>query len=119
MHNNREPLWIAMSDLWLDQDLTDDSLKYIAKVVRESGLSEAELDQVFLYELAPFLGFNHLTVTGVWAGFDPDWVCEQARIRQTKYRWRDRMCSFIGLTTYAAKPDWQKVKALVFDVHNS
>lgn len=115
MSITREQLWIAMSDLWLDQDLQDYQLQSIASVVRESGLSEDELDKIFELELAPFLGMNNLTPAGEWAGFDEAWVCEQARKRHTKYRLRDRIGATLGITTYAARPSWNRVKAMVFE----
>ncbi len=114
MTQTRKQLWIAMSDLWLDQDLEAYQLQSIADVVRESGLDEPELDKIFALELAPFLGANHLTATGVWDGFDRQWVCQQARIRYTRYRWRDRVSAALGITTYAARPYWNRVKAMAF-----
>lgn len=103
-----------MSDLWLDQDLEDYQLQYIATVVRQSGLDAKALDEVFALELAPFLGANNLTAVGVWDGFDQQWVCEQAQIRHAKYRWRDRISAALGVTTYAARPYWNRVKAMAF-----
>lgn len=114
MTKTREQLWIAMSDLWLDQDLHEYQLEYIASVVRDSDLDEAELDDVFVLELAPFLGVNNMSVAGEWAGFDEEWVCEQARIRHAKYRRRDRFWAALGLTTYAARPSWERVKEIAF-----
>ena len=110
--NDRKQLWIAMSDLWLDSELSEEWLRQIAEVVAGSGLDEDELDQVFKYELAPFLGGNHLITAGEWQGFDPQWVCEQAKVRQGKFRLMERLASFIGLTTYAARPEWRRVKQI-------
>ena len=114
MAKAREQLWIAMSDLWLDQDLEEYQLQSIANVMRGSDLDEQELDDVFALELAPFLGANHLATIGVWDSFDQQWVCEQAQIRYTKYRWRDRVSAAFGVTTYAARPYWNRIKAMAF-----
>ena len=111
----RKRLWIVMSDLWLDQELTKRDLDYIAQAVRDSGLSTAELDKIFELELAPFLGLNHLTPLGVWTGFNPDWVCEKAQERFSKYRLRDRIFARLGITTYAARPSWERVKTIAFE----
>lgn len=101
-----------MSALWLDSELSDEWLQQIAEVVAGSGLGEAELDEVFKYELAPFLGGNHLASAGEWQGFDPRWVCEQAKLRQGKFRPLERLAALTGLTTYAARAEWRRVKQI-------
>ncbi|ETW98011.1 MAG: hypothetical protein ETSY1_20500 [Candidatus Entotheonella factor] len=113
MQRSREELWVAMSDLWLDTELSEDRLDEIATVVRDSGLSREELEAVFETELAPFLGLNGLTVAGVWDGFDPDWVCQQAR-RHSRRSLFARFLAKLGVTTYGARPAWNKVMALAF-----
>ena len=111
---SRKALWIAMSELWLDNELGDSDIDLIADAVRASRLGEAELDAIFAYELAPFLGPNHLSVAGEWAGFDPDWVCEEAAKRYGRPRWRDRIAARLGITTFGARPEWERVKERVF-----
>ena len=103
-----------MSSLWLDTELSDEVLSQIATALRESKLDREELEEVFRYELAPFLGSNHLSVAGEWSGFDPDWICEQAEKRHEKRRFIDRLSSSVGLTTYAARPAWNRVLELAF-----
>ena len=103
-----------MSDLWLDTELSEERLTQIAAVVRRSGLKRAELEDVFALELAPFLGANLWVTAGEWTGFDPEWVCAQARARKGKYRFRHRVLAALGLTTYAARPAWNRVKQIAF-----
>ena len=103
-----------MSDLWLDTELSDERLAEIAAVVQQSGLSHAELEDVFTLELAPFLGANLWATAGEWAGFDPTWVCAQARARKGNYRFRHRVLAALGLTTYGARPAWNRVKQIAF-----
>lgn len=114
MNAAREQLWVAMSDLWLDTELPEERLAQIADVVRRSGLNRAELDSVFENELAPFLGANHLQTAGEWEGFDPAWVCEEARRRTGRPSLVARLSAGLGLTTHAARPAWKKVLALAF-----
>jgi hypothetical protein len=111
----KEELWIAMSALWLDNEVNDAALKQIACVVAKSGLSRTELDKVFELELAPSLGANHLSAAGEWTSFDPTWVCEQAQGYENGYRLFPRILAFLGITTYAARPYWNRVKELAFD----
>jgi hypothetical protein len=110
----REELWVAMSDLWLDTELPEERLAEIAGIVRKSGLSRAELESVFESELAPILGANTLAPAGEWAGFDPAWVCEQARRRVGRRSFSARLLARLGVTTYAARPAWKRVISLAF-----
>jgi hypothetical protein len=104
-----------MSILWLDTELEEEHHLYIAEAVRRSGLSRAELEDVFELELAPFLGPNHLQIAGEWDEFPPDWVCEMAERQRRKSRLWPRFLAKTGLSTYAARPDWESVKSIVFD----
>ena len=75
----REQLWIALSDLWLDTELSPARVEAIAAVVRASRRTRSEVEDVLRRELAPFLDANLRSPAGVWSGFDPEWVCAQAR----------------------------------------
>ncbi len=111
----RRPVWVAMSDLWRDSDLNEGELEEIATIVRDSGYSEKEVERIFRFELAPFLGSNHLVVAGVWSGFDPHWVCIEARKRIGRRSLTARVCAWTRLTTRAARGPWRKVKQMAFD----
>ena len=118
MEQERDRLWVAMSDLWLDDELDEERLSQIAEVVRDSGLGPGELEEVFALELAPFLGANQRTVAGAWSGFDPQWVCAEARrqraARRAPRRLFERLRARLGLTTHAARPAWERVKEIAF-----
>jgi len=83
---SREQLWIALSDLWLDTELSTARVEAIAAVVRASGRPRIEVEDVLRRELAPFLDANLRSPAGVWSGFDPEWVCAQARARAVRPR---------------------------------
>lgn len=70
----RKPEWTALSDLWLDTEITDDWLAHIARVMHESGYSMTELRHIYLYEVAPVVYVNTHVVTGEWVGFDEAWL---------------------------------------------
>jgi hypothetical protein len=114
MTTDRKKIWIAMSSLWLDTELDELEIEHIANRIKAFGLSEKEVDDIFEYELAPFLGPNHLTVAGEWAMFDEEWVCEEAAKRTGKRCFWAWLMAKIGITTYAARPAWNKVKKAVF-----
>jgi hypothetical protein len=73
----RRPLWAALSELWLDTELTAEDLEHIARVMADSGLSLEELRHVHLDEVAPVVSINLLSVAGAWAGFDEEWLCSR------------------------------------------
>jgi hypothetical protein len=110
----REDLWIALSDLWLDTELSDQQLRDIAEVVRKSECSEAEFRDIFRFELAPFLGPNQRAPAGEWGGFDPKWVIQQARRRQGKRPIWTRITTAIGTSNYAAHPTYKQIEKLAF-----
>lgn len=73
----RLPLWSALSDLWLDTQLSEKHLEGIARVMDESGLTIEELWRVYSYEVAPVVSINIYSPAGQWLGFSPDWLRTQ------------------------------------------
>ena len=74
----RKPVWIAMSDLFLDTDVRI-HFAFAALNLAGSRYTIEQLETIFTQEVAPALGGNLLVVAGEWAGFDSDWVVEQVR----------------------------------------
>ena len=70
----REPIWLALSELWLDTELTDKDLDQIASVMAQSKYNLGELRAIYLYEVAPVVYRNLLNVAGEWAGFNEAWL---------------------------------------------
>lgn len=107
----RRPLWIALSDLWLDQELTEDDLWRVARVAAASGYSDDEVAHIHWHEVAPVVAGNLLAPVGVWSGFDEDWLCERAaqlagrptpRLNLTR-RWAGRLIA----------SDWRRLLELL------
>lgn len=71
----RRPVWVALSELWLDTKLQESDLAYIASVLKQSGYSLAELRAIHFNEVAPVVSPNLQLVAGVWDGFDEEWLC--------------------------------------------
>jgi hypothetical protein len=70
----RRPVWLAVSELWLDTELDENDLERIAAVMSLSGYSLDELRGIYLHEVAPVVYLNTLSMTGAWAGFDEGWL---------------------------------------------
>ena len=64
----------------------------------ESGYSATDLKQIWWHEIAPLLTPNLLTLTGNWAGIDPDWL--EARILERTPRITGRWIVRLSKTTW-------------------
>ncbi len=105
----REPIWLALSELWLDTALTERDLNHIASVMAESKYSLRELRDIYLYEVAPVLYPNLLNVAGEWAGFEEEWlygkIKEEMRRSSPTRRFFHRLKR--PLMTYATERHWR------------
>ncbi|MGK0270128.1 MAG: hypothetical protein ACI88H_000763 [Cocleimonas sp.] len=70
----RKPLWIALSDLFLDTELQEHDLAFIAKKMKESGYSLEEIHDILMVEVLPVCIANLYSVAAEWAGFNENWV---------------------------------------------
>lgn len=113
----RQPLWVAFSELWLDTELSCGDLERIARVMADSGLSLEELRQIYLFEVAPVVSRNLLTVAGEWAAFDEKWLCSQIlrnlRDRPRLTRFWTRFPLTRALMLYASERHWRRLVELV------
>jgi hypothetical protein len=108
----REDVWLTLSELWLDTELDQPALRYIAKRLRSSGLSQAELQHIYCYEVAPQVWLNHWVVAGVWDGFEPHWLFAGCRRHQCGGRWHRLKCRLLHRPmTYGCRAEWQQVLA--------
>lgn len=115
--NRRKPVWIAISRLWLDTEIDDLDIRHIAQVAQASGFSIKELNEIYLYEVAPVVSANLLVPAGIWTDFDENWLTSEARKRaESRSLWlRLWIWSGIGrkLMTYATESHWKAVIELV------
>ena len=104
--NTRKPLWVALSNLFLDTELDEKNLVYIAKKMHKSPYSLNEIDDILMLEVFPVCIANLHSVAGEWAGFDENWLEETiiAAKRPNRFRqWRNRR-SF-----WMIESDWEDV----------
>lgn len=112
----REDVWLALSELWLDTELDQPALRYIAVRLRASGLSLDELQQIYAYEVAPQVWLNHWTAAGVWDSFEPQWLFAGCRRNQLAGRWHRLKCRLLrGPMTYGCRAEWQQIMAFLTD----
>ena len=86
----RLPVWIALSDFFLD---TDSPAFYIntAHIWRESEFTRDELRVMLVNDVAPRFYSNLAAVAGVWDGFDAAQVELQMRQQMRHHKKIDRM----------------------------
>ena len=74
--NQRIPIWIALSEFYLDTELDESDFDRIANKIKASPYSFDEVKKINKYEVFPVLGYNLLDVAGEWAGFDETWLID-------------------------------------------
>jgi hypothetical protein len=108
---DRLPVWQALSELWLDTELSPSEWEQIARTLADSPYSEAEIAAIHYFEVAPVLWPNLCQVAGKWAGFDRTWL-QQACARQASERafpaWKYALTAW--LTRTFTHTDWQAVQ---------
>lgn len=77
----RLQLWQALSEFFLDTELTDTTIAYIARVIQETGYSYQEVHTILWGEVFPGLKSNMLCVAGEWAGWPDEWLLKRLRVR--------------------------------------
>ena len=89
----RRPVWLALSEFYLDTELSNEDLKRIKGVFAASGFSMDEIQDIERDEVRPVVGANLLSVAGVWSGFDQEWLSEAMiqRISKGPPTWWQRL----------------------------
>ena len=77
----RKPVWLAISEFYLDTELGMDDAIRIEEIFRNSRYSLNELKNIDFYEVRPIVGMNLWSTAGEWAGFDKDWLWDQIQTR--------------------------------------
>jgi hypothetical protein len=86
----RIPVWSALSELYLDTDVT---LSYddVVRALAASPYPLESLHEMLMYDVHPALYPNLLSVAGEWAGFDEAWLIERIALVRRHPRWRRRI----------------------------
>jgi len=109
---NRKPIWIALSELYLDVELQDSDFNLIAKRILESPYGLKEVKQINKAEVFPVLYKNLLSVAGEWTGFDEQWLVESI---QGSLRRRNFVKAFVYKAVYTSmkgmfKEEWARIE---------
>ena len=106
---SRKPVWSALSELWLDTELTEHDLNHIASAMARSKYSLRELRAIYLYEVAPVVYSNLMNDAGEWAGFNEEWLYSEieAKLRNTNLLKRLLVRLKKPLMTFATERHWE------------
>ena len=102
----RRPLWIALSELYLD---TAPDWDRVAGQCARSPFGIPDLQRILFDDVHPVVHTNLWSVTGGWQGFDEDWLVDAIVSRKRKpvsrlpwlegrrYPWRELKPRIIAL----------------------
>lgn len=108
----RRWVWQALSDLFLDDEITEDKLRYAARISAECDYSDEELDAIYRKEVAPALAFNYFLVAGVWGYFDSVWLKERILRNRRPGYWFDRLI-LAPAALWTLRNDWRRLKDML------
>ncbi len=83
----RRKVWLAMSELFRDKELTDFDFEHIVSVLRDAPYSTQELERILYHEVFPVLIPNLWSVAGEWTGFADDWLALEI-VNRLNRRWK-------------------------------
>jgi hypothetical protein len=112
MHDleHRMPVWAAMTDFFLDTELSSWHFRNMATVCAESPYSERDLERILFTEVWPAFLPNLLSVAGEWAGWQDDFI--KQRILAT-YRRRIYISWRLNPLKWFFCREWRRVSAMV------
>jgi hypothetical protein len=103
---------MTISELFLDVEHTEAAFRQFARILRGSGYSLKELDEIYR-DVAASLYINTYAPVGAWSGFDADWLMEKVE----SHRRRSHRGIFARLkshlVTRSTLEEWQTLRALV------
>jgi hypothetical protein len=116
----RKPLWLALSDLWLDTEPTELTYQAIVREISNLGYSFETAEKIMAEEVAPVVYSNLFNIFpgGTWDGFDADWLNKaiiqslEKQEKNTIYRTWTRSSAGKFVMTNMVRDDWRKVARL-------
>jgi hypothetical protein len=107
---NRRPVWDALSDLFLDDELQPSDFEHIAQTLAASPYLLEEIENTLYGEVYPICIWNMLSVAGEWGMFDGDRL--QAAILRRQQRWV-KIPRFLQMGRWMVRKPWQQIKKLI------
>ena len=73
----RMPVWNALSELFLDDELSSGDLERIAAALAGTAYTEEQLLGILRHEVYPACSLNLVCVAGAWGTWGDDWIRER------------------------------------------
>lgn len=73
----RMPVWDALSELFLDDKLSQEDCQRMASVLARSRYSVEALQEILRHEVYPACSLNLISVAGAWGAWGEDWIRER------------------------------------------
>lgn len=105
---HRQPVWEALSDMFLDTDVSA-TRAWRVGILAASHYSIDELQQILVDEVYPVCRMNLWSVAGEWAGFDPDWL-QRSILRRTRSPLRSLRRFSLGRISVHFSSEWRHTK---------
>ncbi|UXP33378.1 hypothetical protein N6H18_05360 [Reichenbachiella agarivorans] len=108
----RRPIWVALSNLYLDTALQESDYYQIAKSIIDSPYTLEEVRLIDKHEVFPVLLPNMLRVAGEWTGFEETLLVEQildSLKRRSVLKNMADACTYY-LYRWMNKDDWEKIE---------
>jgi hypothetical protein len=113
---------ILLSEIFLDTELTPWHIHGLASSLHPLAIPVSKLEQILRYDVFPTLYPNCLSVAGVWAGFDEEWLIGEVNARRSSgFRWISSAVNAVAwhsIGAVAVRPTWVKVKEALDDDKN-
>lgn len=113
--NERLAIWLAISELWLDNEMSDGEVKFIAQRLAQSKYSLEELEGIYLYEVGPVVHENLRQYEGVQKTFPQNWLREEILARMTDKDFRHIPPEKIAYMTEYTTEYWDRIKGYIQD----
>lgn len=114
--DERRPVWLALSEFYLDTELDDRDCERIARILCASPYTLEEIEKIYREEITPVVWLNGLSPAGVWDAFDPEWLCAEAAKRAQNQSLTLRAAKAVGadrLMTDATDELWRRTAAII------
>jgi hypothetical protein len=112
---DRLPVWEAIAELWLDVEMRDSEIKYVAQRLAQSKYSMAELEGIYLYEVAPVVHLNLRGKEGEQASFPIEWLRDEILKHLAKGGYHGNTADQEAYLTEYVIAYWDKAKLYIQD----
>lgn len=113
----RQPVWEALSDMFLDTD-TSTSRQWRADQLARSPYSIEQLEFILLNEVYPICKYNLLSMADEWTGFDPKWLRTKI-LRHLSSPFRFWHTLNLGCFTAHASAEWHATRHAILTARST